>query len=1340
MNVRRALAIVALVSALPAPAAAAQSTYRWQISNGATYGGYTTNWSVSCGNNLSGITGTAVTTMTTGPFCNPQPGRLSTLEPSPFEMLLMIKPTAYAQTTTVTGISMRWRLRDRSGPGGFTMRFHIGYAQGGTFISFGWVERTVSSWADVLYLPDTSGISGTAPSGSNLAVMAELVTNANSNEVRIYLADDRNNGDDSSEVTVDETVVSNDTVLGDGVNPANATVCPGDGAADLDAFTLATSGGNDTVSAVQVTLTTGSAPFLSLIEVVSDDGATVYGSTINPGADVLNIALGTPIGVTTTTTQYRLRITPVGHAAMPVPPGSLQAVTGTVTGVTAGNSVTGSDTTSATVAVDNQSPGDPIWGTIVLGDGQIALNWTNPADTDFAGVVILRNTVAVADTPSEGATYSAGNTIGASTVIYVGTGTGFTDTGLTNGADYYYAIFARDNCVNYSVGAGTGPHRPRLPVNSVTVQPASASAPACNRVVVTAPFADDDNGNSTTLVERGTTASGPWTTVCAGLTGASPRTCTDNGVAESTTYYYQVTFSDVDGVNGTNPQVLGPVSTPVCGVDNTTVVGSDVLASSCDSLTVTSRFSGDDNGDGSTLMEYNTADSWPGTTACAAVGGLSPRQCLISGLTPGQTYWVRVTFSDPDGVSGTNPEVLGPVTLGSCGADAVAPTLLILAPSEGAVIGGPERVNLQVWDEGGLAATPISWYVDGGAASTAATVNSNYSCGTNCTIYQFDLDTTTLANGMHEITVNVTDAAGNVGRAVRAVTVNNAGVKAAGSGQLLRRTHGAQICVDCHALATHSSQHTGVDYGNWAVDCLRCHTPHKTRNIFLVREQLNTPSSGTAVITFQVADTTGGTNPENSYLGVTTGAGGGPFTDGICETCHTKTSYHRNNLSADHSHNANYRCVGCHPHSQGFAAGESTGGVTCASCHPDIWQGMTGGVAKTSRHALGAVLGTNDSFTDTAVSWTAPLSGVAPADRSCVNMCHQDHIHNAPGATLHEYNAHEDARTQASRAVGRNAGGEIVSGTPARTDFDPAAASGGTCVSCHQSAVSAGRPAIDAAAYDVSAHDYTSFGAFGAWTYTLHDGSTFDRNCTKCHADRGDARPGTSTNPFGAVHFSDFPKLLSGSFNPAGVASTFQCYTCHGNGSTGQDLSGKDLATVVAKTISHPVEDDAVHDTVAESASTYDDGSFSGAGRHVSCMDCHAPHAAGSTSHDWAATATSTRNQIGTDSPLKSVFGVVFNFAGLANFAPTTSPEFSPAASATNEYEICLKCHSSFGFGTNPPNGLSPNGSVANPVETDVAQEFNPANKSRHPVVAGTGATGTGTSPLVAVQMRAPWN
>ncbi|HHQ48876.1 MAG TPA: hypothetical protein ENK19_08355, partial [Acidobacteria bacterium] len=626
----------------------------------------------------------------------------------------------------------------------------------------------------------------------------------------------------------------------------------------------------------------------------------------------------------------------------------------------------------------------------------------------------------------------------------------------------------------------------------------------------------------------------------------------------------------------------------------------------------------------------------------------------------------------------------------------VPPTVLFIVPTQGAVIGGTDRFKVQVWDEGGLAANPVSWYVDGGTSSTTAVNNTNYDCGTDCTVWEFDVDVTGLARGWHEVTAEVTDAAGNVARAVRGFWVRNNGTRPAGSGELLRRTYSSQLCRDCHNLPTHSSQHTGTTYGNWAVDCLTCHTPHNTLSIYLIRPKIKTPSSGTKSITFWTDDRAGGTNPIRSYLGNYFLPDYHPWDDGICEACHTRTKYHRNNASGDHTHNANRRCVNCHPHNQGFAASESKGGTDCAGCHPAIWEGMNGTAAKTSRHTIGSVLGVNDSFTDTNVAWTSPLSGVAPADRSCVNMCHQDHVHNTPGGTSHDYNVHHDASTQGSRMVGRNVNGKIISGTPARTDFDAGAASGGMCVSCHKNAVASGRPSIDKAAYAASAHDFTS-NSHGTWTYTLHDGSTFARNCTKCHADRGDGRPDASSNPFGAVHFSDYPKLLSGSINPGGTAADFVCYNCHGNGTTGADLSGKDLATVIAKASAHPVEADSVHDTVAEEGATYNDGTFSGTNRHVNCLDCHATH----------------RAQTGLHTPATAgLAGALTGASGIGVVATTLPAEWTVFASgdfttnpvpATAEYQICFKCHSSFAYGTSPPTG-----------QTDQGLEFNVNNDSYH--------------------------
>lgn len=74
------------------------------------------------------------------------------------------------------------------------------------------------------------------------------------------------------------------------------------------------------------------------------------------------------------------------------------------------------------------------------GNALAILTWVNPTDTDFAGVKILRNATG----------YPTSFDDANSTSIYIGTGTTFTDTGLTNDATYYYRIFPYDTSYNYN--------------------------------------------------------------------------------------------------------------------------------------------------------------------------------------------------------------------------------------------------------------------------------------------------------------------------------------------------------------------------------------------------------------------------------------------------------------------------------------------------------------------------------------------------------------------------------------------------------------------------------------------------------------------------------------------------------------------------------------------------------------------------------------------------------------------------------------------------------------------------------------------------------------------------
>jgi hypothetical protein len=352
-----------------------------------------------------------------------------------------------------------------------------------------------------------------------------------------------------------------------------------------------------------------------------------------------------------------------------------------------------------------------------------------------------------------------------------------------------------------------------------------------------------------------------------------------------------------------------------------------------------------------------------------------------------------------------------------------------------------------------------------------------------------------------------------------------------------------------------------------------------------------------------------------------------------------------------------------------------------------------------------------------------------------------------PPGTTHEYDVYADATSQTSRAATSRTATD-----KAKTDFDATQTNGGMCVSCHRNPVTAGAPSITLATYNASAHDYTT-NAFGTWTYTLHDNSTFARNCTKCHADAADARPNDGTTPFGAVHFSSQPTLLTGSTNPAGAPATYVCYACHGDGTTGSNLSGKVIVTDAAKTpIKHNVNADTLHSSTSEATVAYAAaGNVFRTSRHVNCIDCHEPHAAASPAHTYATTATATRNAV--TPPLKGVSGVAVSYTGLASWAAPGATNYTWVPSTTGasyEYQICLKCHSSFAWGTGtPPNGVSPNGTSTAPVETDLALELNPANRSGHPIVVGlnsyTYATYVGnqgvtpTRALPATSMKAPW-
>lgn len=111
--------------------------------------------------------------------------------------------------------------------------------------------------------------------------------------------------------------------------------------------------------------------------------------------------------------------------------------------------------------VDVTPPANVIGFTASPGDGLITLTWTNPSDTDFAGVRIVRKTSGYPTGPFDG------------TFIYNGSGTATIETGLLNGLTYYYAAYAYDTHGNFASGAlASG-----APTGAVVPPPSEALSP-----------------------------------------------------------------------------------------------------------------------------------------------------------------------------------------------------------------------------------------------------------------------------------------------------------------------------------------------------------------------------------------------------------------------------------------------------------------------------------------------------------------------------------------------------------------------------------------------------------------------------------------------------------------------------------------------------------------------------------------------------------------------------------------------------------------------------------------------------------------------------------------------
>lgn len=161
-----------------------------------------------------------------------------------------------------------------------------------------------------------------------------------------------------------------------------------------------------------------------------------------------------------------------------------------------GNLATSKDLTFTTAAPpDTTPPGDVTNFQAVAGNGQLSLSWTNPTDTDFAGVMIRYRTDGVYPTGINDGTLAVDHQPGSP-----GASVSFLHRGLTNGVTYSYAGFTYDRAGNYSQTAFTQATPMALPPpNSPPVATASAG-PTNGRAPLTVSFAGNGTDSDGTIV------------------------------------------------------------------------------------------------------------------------------------------------------------------------------------------------------------------------------------------------------------------------------------------------------------------------------------------------------------------------------------------------------------------------------------------------------------------------------------------------------------------------------------------------------------------------------------------------------------------------------------------------------------------------------------------------------------------------------------------------------------------------------------------------------------------------------------------------------------------------
>lgn len=334
---------------------------------------------------------------------------------------------------------------------------------------------------------------------------------------------------------------------------------------------------------------------------------------------------------------------------------------------------------SATPTAPATRPSAPTLNAPTAGDGQVTLSWSKPDDGGDAitGYNIYRGTS------------SGGESLITSAIIALS----YTDTGLTNGATYYYQVTA----VNGIGESERSNERSATPVSGDTVPgaPILNSGTAGNGQVTlswSAPSSDGGSSITNYLIYRGSSAGSGTLIATEGIV----LTYVDTGVTNGATYYYKVSAKNGVGEGARSNELSAvPATVPGAPTLNSATAGN---------AQVTLSWSAPSSNGGNAVTSYKI---YRGTSAgsesyLTTVGNVL--SYTNGGLANGQVYFYRVSAVNAAGEGALSNEA---------SATPAAPNTVPGAPTLNSATAGNGQVTLS-WtapsSDGGTAITGYKVY------------------------------------------------------------------------------------------------------------------------------------------------------------------------------------------------------------------------------------------------------------------------------------------------------------------------------------------------------------------------------------------------------------------------------------------------------------------------------------------------------------------------------------------------------------------------------------------------------------------------------------------------------